>query len=200
MSATGLPDQTSVIRVTSDWGEGQSVASSGQGGGGLADIGDATWIHTFHASATWNNVGGDFATAPSATTDVAGTGSYQWSSTQMAADVQSWLDNPGANFGWAIFGNESTIRTARAFATHEADPATEPKLRIVFTPPAMVCYPDCDTSTGPGVLDIFDFLCFQDAFTRNDPYACDCDTTSGPGVCDVFDFLCFQDAFVTGCP
>jgi len=58
------------------------------------------------------------------------------------------------------------------------------------------CYADCDTSTSPGVLDIFDFLCFQDAFVTMDPYA-DCD---GNSVFDVFDFLCFQDAFVTGCP
>jgi hypothetical protein len=62
------------------------------------------------------------------------------------------------------------------------------------------CYPDCDQSTGAGVLDIFDFLCFQDAFVNADPYACDCDTTTGTGVCDIFDFLCFQNAFVAGCP
>jgi V8-like Glu-specific endopeptidase len=55
------------------------------------------------------------------------------------------------------------------------------------------CYPDC---TGEGMLDVFDFLCFQDAFTLMDPYA-DCD---GNTTFDVFDFLCFQDAFVTGCP
>ncbi len=62
------------------------------------------------------------------------------------------------------------------------------------------CYPDCDTSTGPGVLDIFDFLCFGNRFAANDPYACDCDTTTGPGVCDIFDFLCFGNAFNAGCP
>jgi len=55
------------------------------------------------------------------------------------------------------------------------------------------CYPDCD---GSGSLDIFDFLCFQDAFTTMGPYA-DCD---GNASFDVFDFLCFQDAFVAGCP
>jgi probable HAF family extracellular repeat protein len=55
------------------------------------------------------------------------------------------------------------------------------------------CYADCD---GNGGLDVFDFLCFQDAFTAHDPYA-DCD---GNTVLDVFDFLCFQDAFVAGCP
>jgi subtilisin family serine protease len=62
------------------------------------------------------------------------------------------------------------------------------------------CYADCDQSTGAGVLDVFDFLCFQDSFVNGDPYACDCDTSTGPGVCDVFDFLCFQNAFVAGCP
>jgi len=62
------------------------------------------------------------------------------------------------------------------------------------------CYPDCDQSTGAGVLDIFDFLCFQNAFVSGDPYACDCNTATGPGVCDMLDFLCFQNAFVAGCP
>ncbi len=61
------------------------------------------------------------------------------------------------------------------------------------------CYPDCDTSTGRGVLDIFDFLCFGNRYAANDPYACNCDFT-GPGVCDIFDFLCFGNAFSAGCP
>ena len=61
------------------------------------------------------------------------------------------------------------------------------------------CYADCDQSTGIGVLDIFDFLCFQNSFVNGEPYACDCDTSTGT-VCDIFDFLCFQDAFVGGCP
>lgn len=61
------------------------------------------------------------------------------------------------------------------------------------------CYPDCDTSTGPGILDIFDFLCFGNRFTAGDPYACDCDTSTGVGICDIFDFLCFGNAFNAGC-
>jgi hypothetical protein len=55
------------------------------------------------------------------------------------------------------------------------------------------CYADCD---GNQTLDVFDFLCFQDAFVAAVPYA-DCD---GNSVFDVFDFLCFQDEFVKGCP
>jgi hypothetical protein len=61
------------------------------------------------------------------------------------------------------------------------------------------CYADCDQSTGAGILDIFDFLCFQDRFVAGSAKACDCDTSTGAGVCDLFDFLCFQNAFVSGC-
>ena len=59
------------------------------------------------------------------------------------------------------------------------------------------CYPDCDQSTGVGLLDIFDFLCFQNSFVLGEPYACDCDPDP---ACDIFDFLCFQNAYVAGCP
>ena len=55
------------------------------------------------------------------------------------------------------------------------------------------CEADCD---GSGVLDFFDFLCFQDLFAAGDPEA-DCD---GSGVLDFSDFLCFQDLFAAGCP
>ena len=33
----------------------------------------------------------------------------------------------------------------------------------------VTCYPECDASTGGGVLDIFDFLCFQNAFVAGCP-------------------------------
>jgi len=61
------------------------------------------------------------------------------------------------------------------------------------------CYADCDSSTGVGILDIFDFVCFQDAFISSDPYACNCDRTTGAGTCDIMDFICFQSAFVSQC-
>lgn len=61
------------------------------------------------------------------------------------------------------------------------------------------CFADCDRSTGEGVMDVFDFLCFQESFISGESYACDCDTSTDLRVCDVFDFLCFQSAFVGGC-
>jgi len=58
--------------------------------------------------------------------------------------------------------------------------------------PPLCCSADCN---GDGVLDFFDFLCFQNLFAAGDPYA-DCD---GSGGLDFFDFLCYQNAFAAGC-
>jgi serine protease AprX len=54
------------------------------------------------------------------------------------------------------------------------------------------CYPDC---TADDALDLFDFLCFQNAFVQQQPYG-DCDQDQ---VWDLFDFLCFQNLFAAGC-
>jgi len=62
------------------------------------------------------------------------------------------------------------------------------------------CYADCDLTGGAGVLDILDFVCFQDSFVAGNPYACNCDTSTGFATCDIFDFICFQDAFNSACP
>jgi hypothetical protein len=110
-----------------------------------------------------------------------GTNEPQWGwvqSTQFnAPDCKQWFFSPG-NFSGQGFDV--------AFALHGTTSAN--------------CYPDCDSSTGRGVLDIFDFLCFQNRYSSGTPYACDCDTQTGGGVCDIFDFLCFQNEFAAGCP
>ncbi len=56
---------------------------------------------------------------------------------------------------------------------------------------------DCPADfDGNGVLDLFDFLAFSNAFDAGDP-AADFD---GNGVLDLFDFLAFSNAFDAGCP
>ena len=57
-------------------------------------------------------------------------GQYTWSSPQMVADVQSWLDNPASNFGWLVLGDESAAATAKRFDTRES--ATPPVLTIQY--------------------------------------------------------------------
>ena len=60
---------------------------------------------------------------------------------------------------------------------------------VAFDNFTFTCYVDCN---GDDERDLFDFLCFQNAFDQGDPYA-DCD---GDGELTLFDFLCFQNAFV----
>ena len=127
-------------RLTSSWGEAGSIASSGQGGGGFAMPGDATWDYAFWDPTTptaWQTQGGDFNSTSSASTVVGSSGTFSWSSAQLTADVQAMLDQPGQNFGWLLKTDETVIRTARAFHTHEASLAADrPALVVTYTPPA----------------------------------------------------------------
>ncbi|MEQ9096003.1 MAG: integrin alpha [Phycisphaerales bacterium] len=55
---------------------------------------------------------------------------------------------------------------------------------------------DCPADlNGDGVLNIFDFLEFQNLFAMGDPIA----DFDGDGSLTIFDFLAFQNAFVAGC-
>lgn len=108
--------------VLADWGEAGSIAvggNGGEGGGGTAQDGDATWLHTFSPGSFWTTPGGDFDPAASATETVGFSGKYTWGSTAgMVSDVQSWLDNPATNYGWLLQADEIGV-TAKRFDTHE---------------------------------------------------------------------------------
>ena len=124
-------------RLLADWGEGASVGAGNQGGGGAAAPGDATWIHRFSGGETWAAPGGDFSPTVSANITVGVGGAHTWSSAQMVADVQGWLNDPSSNFGWLLSGPEAGPQTAKRFDSKEAsNPANRPALTIEFTPPA----------------------------------------------------------------
>jgi hypothetical protein len=118
-------------KLLADWGEGTSHAPMGEGDGAPATPNDATWRHRFFDTVFWTMQGGDFSAIVSASQSVGGVGQYTWSSIQMVADVQSWLDNPSSNFGWLVLGDESTIATAKRFDTRES--ASPPVLTIQYT-------------------------------------------------------------------
>ena len=61
------------------------------------------------------------------------------------------------------------------------------------------CYANCDRSSSPPVLNVNDFICFQQKFAASDPYA-NCDGSTTPPVLNVNDFICFQQKFAAGCP
>ena len=88
-------------KLLADWGEGTSHAPMGEGDGAPATPNDATWRHRFFDTIFWTTQGGDFSATVSASQSVGGIGQYTWSSAQMVADAQSWLDNPASNLaGW----------------------------------------------------------------------------------------------------
>ena len=122
-------------RVLADWGEGASDASANEGGGTFAESGDATWIHRNSDTARWQSPGGDFSPEASASATVAGVGTYTWGPTpQLVADVQAWLDDPSANFGWLLLGTESGKQTTKRFDSREnLGDQNRPKLTIEFT-------------------------------------------------------------------
>lgn len=133
-----------IHRLLADWGEGPSIA--GGGGGAVAQEGDSTWIHRFHDDRFWLQPGGDFDPARRAAALVDQPGLYLWDSTpELTADVQSWLEDPGGNFGWILLGDETRPQTVKRFDSREHPEVTvRPLLEVHFVPP---CAPD---PRGPG--------------------------------------------------
>jgi hypothetical protein len=121
-------------RVLADWGEGTSAPATGNGGSGApATAGSATWVHRFYPNVQWAAAGGDFSPVASATLAVWNYGFYTWSTSQMAADVQGWLDNPATNFGWMLKCPETAVGNSKRFATkEEIFPNVWPKLSITY--------------------------------------------------------------------
>jgi hypothetical protein len=147
------PSPMNLHRVLASWGEGTSNPVGQEGGGAPATPGDATWLHRFFNTVFWASQGGDFSATVSATTLAGNVAFYSWGPTAaMRADVQGWLDNPAANFGWMLRGDEATLESARGFDTHESlTPANRPALDVDFTPAASGAGRVPDGSQAPGV-------------------------------------------------
>ncbi len=136
MSKTVAGPETVVLRrLLGNWGEGTSDANGQEGPGTTAATNDATWLHRFYSTSTWNSPGGDFVQTISAGASVVGNGFYTWGSTApMVADVQGWLNTPASNFGWIVLGDESFASTAKRFDTKESlTAANRPTLTIDYT-------------------------------------------------------------------
>ena len=117
-------------KLLADWGEGTSHAPGEEGDGAPATTNDATWRHRFFDTIFWAMEGGDFSATVTASQSVGPVGPYTWSSAQMVADVQSWVNNPAGNFGWLVLGDESAAGTTKRFDTRES--ASPPVLTIEY--------------------------------------------------------------------
>jgi hypothetical protein len=147
---SALSENVALHKVLADWGEGASNAGEPGGLGTTPAPGDATWNFRFYNTTLWTTPGGDFVSGASASTPVsAPLNVYTWgSTTQMVADVQGWLNQPGTNFGWVIRGDETGLSNAMRFDSREG--ANRPTLSITFTPPAHCGTADfnCDGDVG----------------------------------------------------
>jgi len=151
---TGRPPEVpefALFRVELDWEEGNKNGGGARPGGVAATAGETTWASRFHATTPWTSPGGkleeDFAEDPS-TDEVAvgGVGNYFFDfNGEGIDDLQSMLDSPSGNFGWALLTiNEGALKSGRRWASGD-HPTEAPKLVIDFTPPAP-----------PPPLEIFD--------------------------------------------
>ncbi|MGC4098289.1 MAG: VPLPA-CTERM sorting domain-containing protein [Nitrospira sp.] len=155
-----------LFKLNKDWGQGTTGSTStsigGTGQGFPANPGDATWTANKLGQDTWTTPGalGDTSGVASASTQIQGglavggsqNQTFTWGSTsQLIADVQSWLNNPALNFGWLIknvdeIDNPATpsvnegFQTFRAFYTKEGEAqglGTGPRLLLEYTPAAV---------------------------------------------------------------
>ena len=151
--AAGGQDSTfGLYRVLRPWGEGDKThqgtpeAPISPGLGTPAGVNDATWNDRFALSGQpWTAPGAapneDYTSLASSVQFIQGIleSPYVFSSTpELVNDVQSWLDQPAANFGWMLISDaesEGIPSTARSFGAREnADPALRPHLMVTYTP------------------------------------------------------------------
>jgi len=133
-SSGGADGILEVRRVLRTWTEGNKPGPSGQ----PATSGETTWSFNMHPGLPWAEKGGgfgsDFSSTTSASVPIIGRGTLEILSTRaLLADVQAWLADPTANFGWVLAVRDESVReTARRIASRE-DPANAPKLILEYT-------------------------------------------------------------------
>jgi len=135
----GYPTDSVIVcihRVTANWGEGGSVATS-PGKGTAAQYPDATWSHRQYPFYTWASSGGDYVATASECTYVHDTDTppytIAFNGSGIVSDVQAWANGTN-NYGWIIIGDESQNSTGVPFHTKEATNANyRPKLVVTYT-------------------------------------------------------------------
>jgi hypothetical protein len=108
------------------------------------------------------------------------TGTFSW-----IATAPSTAPAGIATFTQYIFnGNPSTFRN---------------RLEVQATPGGVTpCYVNCDGSTTSPILNVNDFICFQNLYAAGIPTA-NCDGSTTPPILNVSDFICFQQKYAAGC-
>jgi hypothetical protein len=98
------------------------------------------------------------------------------------------------------------VRTVADLLVGQMNESAETVLKAGFTDGAFAvltaqlgsCYPNCDASSTPPVLNVTDFTCFLQKYAAGDAYA-NCDGSTAAPVLNVIDFTCFLQKYAGGC-
>jgi len=134
----GIAHDVTLHRMLDSWGEGSSNAPGDEEDGTAAAVGDATWLHRFYSTDFWAAAGGDYDPTVSASTYVPAFEAFNsWEDPGMVADLQAWVDDPNANHGWLVLGQETgSVITEKRFVSREsATVSFRPKLEITYSVP-----------------------------------------------------------------
>lgn len=130
-SQGNTPTNINLHALTNDWGEGNSDASGGEGGGAAASAGDATWTQNFFGTSSWLSAGGDFDAIPLTSAPISTLGTVSINDQELTSQVQQWLDSPASNFGLILVGDETASSTSVRFNSRE-NSSGQPKLIIDY--------------------------------------------------------------------
>lgn len=120
-SGSSVPT-VSVYKLTQGWTEGSTTdgvaysATSGFQLGSVIALGgnDATWnVTDFSTSTAWTNVGGTYNASASATSADTNASLTTFTSSGLAADVQSWVSGASSNYGWILKIAEPTTGSGK---------------------------------------------------------------------------------------
>jgi hypothetical protein len=122
---------------------------------------------------------------------------WEWDGASWAPEGAS---GPGARYNAPLAYDRLRSRLV-LFGGHIASipPTTNGETWVMACAGPGLCYPNCDGSLVPPVLNVLDFNCFLNRFSAGESYA-NCDGSSTPPVLNVLDFNCFLNAFSAGCP
>lgn len=127
------PAAVSLHRVFGPWGVGSTDAPGGEGGGGPATPGSATWTDAFFGKVPWSTPGGDFDATVLAIAKVGDVGWYEWSGDSLVAHLQGTIDGTITDHGWLLKGDESMASTAKRFDSMFAAAEFRPELVVTYT-------------------------------------------------------------------
>ncbi len=122
--------------ISTAWGESDSNAPGDESVGAPAREFDATWLYSQYDGQLWSSPGGDYGSA-SASATIEGIGAYELAGGGLIDDVQRWLDDAAANFGWLLEASGGAV--ASFISKDGPDVSLAPLLEVTYEgPPAIV--------------------------------------------------------------